>query len=102
MDEVKKVIDHYRTHHPRFRGGEKEKRLISARLKDGYSVQELIEAIDGCHLSKYHSGDNDRANKYQSLELIVRDSKHVTQFLEIYDDSKSRSSAKILSPPPIR
>lgn len=49
---------------------------------ENWTVVELCRAIDGCHQSAYHCGQNERGQKYQSLELIVRDSKHVTSFLE--------------------
>ena len=47
------------------------------------ATADLKTAIDGCHRSPHHCGENDRGAKYQSLELIMRDSKHVLQFLEV-------------------
>lgn len=83
--EIDSVIAHYQTYHSRARPGRKERRLISERLRDGYSVADLLVAIDGCHVSPFHCGENDAGKKYQSLELIVRDSKHVTAFLEAWE-----------------
>lgn len=80
--QVHAVVEHYRGYHPKARAGDKERRLISARLKEGFSVGDLRLAIDGCHLSKWHCGDNERHRKYQSLGLIVRDADHVVQFVE--------------------
>jgi len=81
--EIDAVIAHYRNLHPLARPGEKERRLISARLKDGFTVEDLIQAINGCHASPFHRGENDRNRPYQSLELIVRDAKHVQDFIEV-------------------
>jgi hypothetical protein len=81
--EIDAVIAQYRSLHPLARPGEKERRLISARLKDGFTVEDLIQAINGCHASPFHRGENDRNRPYQSLELIVRDAKHVQDFIEV-------------------
>lgn len=81
--EIEAVIAHYVSYHPKAIPGDKERRLICARRKEGYSPADLCEAIDGCHRSPFHCGVNDRCTKYQSLELIVRDSARVAQFIEI-------------------
>jgi hypothetical protein len=54
---------------------------IRARLKD-YTVDQLKEAIDGCRKSEHHMGKNDRKTKYNDIELICRDCKHVDSFLQ--------------------
>ena len=54
---------------------------IRARLKD-YTVAQLKEAIDGCRKSDHHMGNNDRKKKYNDIELICRDCKHVDSFLQ--------------------
>ncbi|KKM74489.1 hypothetical protein LCGC14_1399850 [marine sediment metagenome] len=84
---IRAVFEHYRTYHlklnPDPSSTSKEWQLIRERLKDGYTVDDLKAAIDGCHRSSYHCGENPRGMKYQSLELIVRDAKHVQEFLEV-------------------
>jgi hypothetical protein len=59
----------------------KRMRLIQARLKDGYTVEQLCTAVDGCRLSRFHRGENDRGQVYDDLALICRDGEHVEQFL---------------------
>lgn len=85
-DEVLAVFMHYREKHPRCHPRPssklKEWHLIRARLEEGYSVADLKEAIDGQHVSKFHLGENDRSKQYLSLELAMRDSKHVADFIE--------------------
>ena len=83
--DVSKVVAHYQAHHPRARPGEKEKKLIRARLKDGYSVADLCRAIDGNHNSPHHRGENPTGKTYHRLELIMRDSSKVADFLEMAD-----------------
>jgi hypothetical protein len=87
---IEHVFAHYRKHHPkRFRkihDGLKEWKLIEARIeKDGFTVMELCDAIDGCHVSPHHTGQNERGEVYDSLELIMRDAKHVQQFIGYYE-----------------
>jgi hypothetical protein len=61
----------------------KEWAKVKARLAEGYTVQQLMEAIDGCHQSPFHCGENEGGKLYQGLELILRDASHVDQFMEI-------------------
>jgi len=88
--DVIAVFDAYRKHHPRAfatpKPASKEWRLIAGRLKEGFSVADLIEAIEGCHVSPFHCGENDRQTKYQSLELIVRNGSQVSKFIELARD----------------
>jgi len=84
--EVREVFDHYRTYHakshPQPSSASKEWRAIVGRLSEGYSVQDLKEAIDGCHKTPWNCGENPGGKIYQSLLLIVRDSSQVSRFLE--------------------
>ena len=71
------VFNHYRKYHPRAHKKPSSKmqewKKIQTRLAEGYSVEDLCLAIDGCHVSPYHMGENERSRKFDSLELIVRD-----------------------------
>lgn len=80
--DIDAVVAHYQEYHPRAQPGAKERGKISARLREGYSVGDLIEAIDGCHRTPHNLGANERGQKYLDLELIVRDSSHVARYLE--------------------
>lgn len=89
---VDEVVEFWKTQRPRSRPEKKERRLIKARLED-YSVEDLCHAIEGIHRSPYHCGENESGTKYLSLELVVRDNKHVDQFVEIYENPPSSQSA---------
>lgn len=84
---IRAVFEHYRFYHPkrhrRPSPKSKEWRAIKARLEEGYTVEDLKQAIDGNHRSPWHSGENPGGKKYQSLELIMRDGSKVGQFLEL-------------------
>ncbi len=76
------VVEHYQTYHPKAQAGSKERAKISDRLAEGFSVDDLTLAVDGCHVSPWHCGTNPSGAKYHSLELIFRDASKVTQFIE--------------------
>jgi len=83
VTDVDLVIQHYGSYHPTAKPGKRERTLIDGRLKEGFTVPELCEAIDGQHRSPHHLGQNDRGTKYLGLELAVRDSAKVNQFRSI-------------------
>jgi hypothetical protein len=82
--EARQVCDHYRTYHPKAHTTAKSKewRSVQARLAEGFTAEDLIEAIDGAHLTPYNLGANDRGQKYLGLELILRTGDQVTRFIE--------------------
>lgn len=85
-ERVAQVFAHYRTHHerahPKPKRESKEWRCIAARLREGYSVDDLRSAIDGCHLTPHNLGENERSTPYLGLELIMRTGSQVTRFRE--------------------
>ena len=66
---------------PRSRLDLKREMAIRCRLKDGFSVEDLCQAIRGCACSEFHMGINDRKTEYNSVTLICRDSDHVERFM---------------------
>lgn len=85
-DSVRAVFAHYRTRHPRSfptpKSTSKEWSAIAARMREGFSVEDLCAAIDGCHMTPHNLGENDRGEKYLGLELIMRNGSQVTRFAE--------------------
>jgi len=83
-DEIRNVFEYWQQvhEHPKAKLDDKRKRNIRARLKDGYTVSDLQAAIDGCRKSPHHMGATNGA-KYDDIELICRDAKHVDQFLKL-------------------
>lgn len=80
--DIDLVVAHYRGLHRAARPGKKEREKIRDRLHEGYTIDDLKGAIDGQHASPWHQGRNDRNKPYLSLELAMRDSTHVLDFLE--------------------
>ncbi len=79
------VFDYWKSklQHPQAKLDAKREKALKARLKDGYTVSQLCQAIDGCSLSPWHLGQNDRNQKFDDLELICRDAGRVDRFIEI-------------------
>jgi len=69
--------------HPKAKLDRKRRQKIRDRLADGYSTDDLMQAIDGCKRSPHHMGDNDRGTVYDDIELICRDAPHVDKFLKL-------------------
>jgi hypothetical protein len=57
------------------------KRKVMARIKEGYTVDDLKAAVDGCKASAWHQGANADGKVFDDLELICRDGKRVEQFI---------------------
>lgn len=47
-------------------------RAVAARLREGYSVDEIKNAILGCNSSDFHMGANDAGTVYDDLTMICR------------------------------
>jgi hypothetical protein len=58
--------------------GEKRSTVIAARLKDGYTVDRLCQAIDG---ARDHAFVNDDGKRFDELELIMRNEVKVDDFI---------------------
>lgn len=82
-DDEWDVFEHWRVtlDHPKAVPTKERKRLIAKWLPI-YGRMRLRAAIDGCSRSAHHMGQNDRHTRYDSLELILRDAKHI-EFFEV-------------------
>lgn len=88
---VNRVFAHWRTvhDHPRARLDAKRRKLIHNALK-GYSEADLCQAISGYLNSPHHMGQNDRNTKYDDIELMLRDAKHIDAGLRFYANPPQR------------
>jgi uncharacterized protein YdaU (DUF1376 family) len=59
----------------------KRERAVKARLKEGYSVDDIKLAIDGCKRSPWHQGQNNDHKVFDDLELICRDGAKLESFI---------------------
>lgn len=56
---------------------------IKARLRERYSVAEIIIAIKNCAASSFHRGDNDHGRAYDDITLICRNGSKLEQFRDM-------------------
>jgi uncharacterized phage protein (TIGR02220 family) len=66
--------------HSDSRLGKDRVRVIEARLKEGYTVDQIKAAVDGCKASAWHMGENERRKRYDGLELICRSAEKLDAF----------------------
>jgi hypothetical protein len=80
--EVVEVFTYWQTvmDHPDSRLGKDRVRVIEARLKEGYTVEQIKAAVDGCKASAWHMGENERRKRYDGLELICRSAEKLDAF----------------------
>lgn len=85
-DHVLEIFEYWKAQlkHPKAKLDDKRKKLINNALKLGYEPHDLMDAIEGCSKSPYHMGcDGRNTTVYDDLELILRDAKHIDQFLKV-------------------
>ena len=70
------------------------KKCVTARLKDGYSEQDIITAITSCAKSPYHMGQNDTGTIYDDLTLICRNGEKLEGFINNADRSPVKQQTK--------
>lgn len=58
----------------------KRKKAVEARLKDGYEMEEIKQAIFNCSNTPHNMGFNDRNQKFDDLELICRNAENLERF----------------------
>lgn len=60
----------------------KRKKCIEDRIKEGYLLTDIFDAISGCASSAYHMGQNDTGTVYNDLTLILRSGDKLEQFIQ--------------------
>jgi transposase-like protein len=83
--------------HPRAILDAKRRRLVTARLAEGFTVEQLQAAITGCSRSAFHQGSNDSGAVYDDLALICRDAAHVEKFITQGETDNGRQKFAQLS-----
>lgn len=95
-NEVDVVFNHWKEvmHSPRSVLDNNRKKKIQAALKH-YSVADLLKAINGCSLSAFHMGANENGMKYNSIDLIFRNSEKIEQFMSFVDKPPNAKNESI-------
>lgn len=76
------IFEHYRQvhNHPKAVFTPKRRALIRTRLKEHPDV-DLKLAVTGCKRSPFHQGQNENGTIYDSIEVILRNTKQVEMFM---------------------
>lgn len=83
-NDVQKVFKYWRDvmGHSRAKLDDKRRKAIERSLKKlRFTVEQLMQAIDGCVKTPHNMGDNDRHQRYDDIELILRDASHIERFM---------------------
>lgn len=96
--QARQVFDAWKEtlNHPKSVLDAKRERFITARIKDGYSVEQLQDAARGCKSSAYHQGQNESKTVYDRIDLIYRDAEHVDQFLSFLSSTNGKAVVKVV------
>lgn len=80
---VEHIFQHWQNvfDHPQAVLDEKRKRLIRQALKSGYTEDQLCEAITGCSYTPHNMGYNDNGQRYDGLQVILRDADQIDRFI---------------------
>jgi uncharacterized protein YdaU (DUF1376 family) len=69
--------------HPKAVLDQKRSKAIRARLKEGYTVERIKEAIEGIQRCAHNMGVNDRQEVYDDIELICRSGANIDRFADV-------------------
>lgn len=61
---------------------DKRRKVIEGALKSGYTPRDLCQAIRGCSKTPHNMGRNDRNQKYNGLDVILRSADQIDRFIE--------------------
>ena len=87
-DQIQEVFNYWKAScsKPRSILDDKRRLCIGAAIHD-YGLEQCKNAIEGCTLSDFHMGRNKSNKKYNDVELILRDARHIEQFLDMFDST---------------
>jgi len=73
----------------------KREKAIKARLKDGYTTEQIKQAIDGCRLDPFSMGQNDRQKPFNDIELICRTGEKLESFLSGFTEPQQQQFSSV-------
>lgn len=82
-EQIEQVFSYWQTlmGHKRSKLDIRRQRVIRDRILDGYTIEDLQQAIRGCAVDPWHMGENERREVFDSITMILRDSDHVDKFI---------------------
>lgn len=65
----------------------KREKAIRSRIKQGYSIERIKNAIRGCASSPFNMGVNERHTKYNDIELICRTGEKLEYYEQMFEST---------------
>lgn len=98
-EDIKRVFALWQRemNHPKARLDAKRTGRIRARLREGFTPDELEAAIRGAKLSTWHMGENPDGKVFDGIETILRDAAQVEKFRDLHAE---RGRPRVQRPPP--
>jgi hypothetical protein len=89
--EIRRVFKHWQETwtHPGSKLDDTRRKIIAKAL-ELYSEADLCQCITGYTHSPYHTGENDRKTVYDSIELFLKDARHIDTGLKFYREPPRR------------
>jgi hypothetical protein len=83
-NDILSIFDFWKKtfHYPHAQLDTKRKSLIEQALHLGYSVNDLCEAIAGCSCTPHNMGKNEQGERYNGLQIILRDADQIDRFIQ--------------------
>lgn len=72
----------------------KRRKVIEARVKEGYELADLVDAVQGWRYSAFHTGRNDAGTVYNELTMLLRDGEQVEKFRDLQRNPPRRPQAQ--------
>ena len=94
---IERVFEHWKVvmNHTNAKASPERLSKIKARIKDGYTEADCMDAIEGCAKSDYHMGRDLRANPagtvYDSIGLIFRTGEKLEGFIRRNNQKKANN-----------
>lgn len=87
-EQIEQVFDYWKTLMEKKRAvlSPERRELIGAAVHD-YGMESILEAVRGCSMSSFHMGGNKQRKRYDSLELILRNSDKIEFFLQVAEEN---------------
>lgn len=74
----------------------KRKAKVGARLREGFSVEDLKRACDGMWVTPWNQGENPDGKKFNDLELVCRDAGKVERFMASAPSAPSQTRLRVV------
>ncbi len=90
--EVRVIFDYWQKqiNKPKAMYTESKKKFIRARIKEGFTTDQLKNAIDGCAGSAWHMGLHpDNATEYNGIENVFRNAEKTEGLIKRFDQAQA-------------